>query len=357
MAEIGAICEALGEAGTGVLQIVLNVPFSGWGEELEPVIAIAEKTGRPLTFTLGLPNQPIRNWGPALDLCDAARARGIEVWPQLLPRPVGMVSGWDLSTNPFCLCPSYLEIADLPLEAKLEHLRDPAFRERLLQEEPAEGHPLAMMTRDWDWIFPLNFPPDYEPSPETSMAAQAAASGQTPQEIAYDQLMNGGEGDGMLYIALGNLHEGRLDEVHDLMQRDDVVLGLGDGGAHYSAICDASYTTWMLTHWIRDRQGERLGLGHAIHHLAARPAQAVGLLDRGLLRPGYKADVNVIDQQRLSLHKPVIRHDLPGGGRRLDQGATGYVATICGGEVIRRNDQPTGTRPGKLVRGAQAAPV
>ncbi|MEZ5742519.1 MAG: hypothetical protein R3D89_01985 [Sphingomonadaceae bacterium] len=121
-----------------MLQIVLNVPFSGWSEELEPVIAIAGETP-PLTFALGLPSQPIRNWGPALDLCDAARARGIEVWPQLLPRPVGMVSGWDLSTNPFCLCPSYLEIADLPLEAKLEHLRDPAFRERLLRRGTRRG--------------------------------------------------------------------------------------------------------------------------------------------------------------------------------------------------------------------------
>jgi N-acyl-D-aspartate/D-glutamate deacylase len=356
MAEIAAICEALGEAGTGVLQIVLNVPFSGWGEELEPVIAIAEKTGRPMTFTLGLPNQQNRNWDPALELCDAARARGVEVWPQLLPRPVGMVAGWDLSTNPFCLCPSYLEIANLPLAEKLGHLRDPAFRAQLIAEEPEAGHPLAMMTRDWDWIFPLNDPPSYEPRSETSLGAMALATGRTPQEIAYDQLMNEGVGDGMLYIALGNLHAGKLDEVHDLMQRGDIVLGLGDGGAHYSAICDASYTTWMLTHWTRDREAERLALGHAIHHLAARPAQAAGLLDRGRLAPGYKADLNVIDMERLALHKPVIRHDLPGGGRRLDQGATGYVATVCGGEVIRRNDRPTGARPGKLVRGAQAAP-
>ncbi|MEZ5742520.1 MAG: amidohydrolase family protein [Sphingomonadaceae bacterium] len=189
------------------------------------------------------------------------------------------------------------------------------------------------------------------------MAAQAAITGLSPQEIAYDLLMHDGTGNGMLYIALGNLHQGKLDEVHALMQRDDIVLGLGDGGAHYSAICDASYTTFVLTHWLRDRDSDRLGLGHAVHHLAARPAQAVGLLDRGLLHPGYKADVNVIDWERLMLHKPVIRRDLPGGGRRLDQSATGYVATICSGEVIRRDDQPTGARPGKLVRGSKVAPA
>ena len=357
MAEIAAICEALGDADTGVLQIVLNVPFADWGDELAPIIAIAERTGRPITFTLGLPNQPNRNWDEALKLCDEARTRGVEVWPQLLPRPVGMISGWDLSTNPFCQCPSYLEIAKLPLEEKLQYLRDPAFRDTLLSEKPAEGHPLAMMTRDWDWIFPLDDPPDYEPGRDTSIAALAAASGRSPEQLAYDQLMNGGVGDGMLYVALGNLHAGSLDEVHALMNRKDVVLGLGDGGAHYSAICDASYTTHILTHWTRDRDGERLSVGHAVHHLAARPAQAIGLHDRGRLAVGCKADVNVIDLERLKLHKPVIRRDLPGGGRRLDQGASGYVATICGGEVIRRNDKATGARPGRLIRGAKPEPA
>ena len=354
--EIAAISKTMGEAGQGILQIVLNVPFRSWTDELGPVIEIAEQTGRPVTFTLGLPNQPNRNWDDALALCDDAHARGLEVWPQLLPRPVGMVSAWDLSTNPFCLCPSYFEIADLPPAERLDRLRKPAMRDKLVCEEPASGHPLAMMTRDWDWVFPLTDPPDYEPDPSTSVGALARAANTSPEAVAFDLLMNGGAGDGMLYIALGNLHGGKLDEVHDLMQRDDLVLGLGDGGAHYSAICDASYSTYTLTHWTRDRSGAKLSLPHAIEHLAARPARAVGLQDRGMLEPSMKADINVIDMDALQLHRPVIRRDLPGGGRRLDQSATGYVATICNGKVIRRNDRPTGTRPGRLVRGGKPAP-
>jgi N-acyl-D-aspartate/D-glutamate deacylase len=161
----------------------------------------------------------------------------------------------------------------------------------------------------------------------------------------------------MLYNALGNYHDNRLDAVHDLMQRPDTVVGLGDGGAHYGAICDASYPTFMLTYWTRDRAGPRLSLAQAVRILARDPAQTVGLNDRGLLKAGYKADVNVIDLDRLALHAPHVRHDLPGGGRRLDQAASGFVATIVSGEVIRRDDRATGARPGRLVRGARAAPV
>ena len=141
------------------------------------------------------------------------------------------------------------------------------------------------------------------------------------------------------------------------MTHPDTVMGLGDGGAHYAAICDASYPTFLLTYWVRDRDGPRLSLPQAVEALTARPAKTVGLEDRGLLAPGYKADVNVIDTEAMQLHLPVIRRDLPTGGRRLDQGATGYVATICSGTVIRRNDSATGARPGRVVRGNQSAPA
>ena len=355
--EVSAIAEAMQAEDKGLIQIVLDVPMRSWREELEPMIAVAERTGRPLTYTLGLPNDDNRNWDPALELSSEANARGVEVWPQILPRPIGMISGWDLSTHPFCLCPSWLAMKDLTLAEKLERLASDEMRERLIAEEPAAGHPLAMMTRAWDWIFPLGDEPDYEPSSENSIAALAQAQERSPEAVAYDALMNDGAGDGMLYIALGNLHRGSLDEVLALMQRDDVLLGLGDGGAHYSAICDASYSTFTLTHWVRDREGDKLSLAEAVERLAARPARAALLNDRGRIAPGYKADVNVIDLDALRVHRPVIRRDLPGGGRRLDQGATGYVATICGGEIIRRNDEATGARPGKLVRGAQPEPV
>lgn len=351
--ELIAIASAMKDAGHGIFQAVLDVPVATWEEEMAQLLAVVRATGRPGTFTLGVANGGPRNWEGALAMVDEARSDGLEIFPQVLPRPIGMVSAWALSTHPFCLCPSYQPLANLPLADQIEQLRDPDMRARILAETPQGGHPLAMMTRNWEWMFVLGEHPDYEPSPSQSIAALAAAQGRSPQEVAYDALMEG-EGTGMLLNTLGNLHEGRLDVLLDIMNRDDAVIGLGDGGAHYAAICDASYPTYMLTHWVRDRIGRRLTLEQAVHLLTARSALAVGLSDRGLLRAGCKADVNVIDLENLRLHKPVLRHDLPGGGRRLDQAATGYVATVVSGEVIRRHDQQTAARPGQLVRGAQS---
>lgn len=353
--ELVAIAGALADAETGVFQAVLDAPFTAWDEEMGRLLAVAEAAGRPATFTLGVANSGAANWTPATDLVDAGRARGLEIWPQVLPRPIGMISGWALSTHPFCLCPSYQAIAGLPLDEQLPTLRDPTFRAKLISEVPQPGHPLAMLTRIWDWMFPFNDPPQYEPARETSIAAQARAQGRSCEEVAYDLLMER-EGNGMILNTLGNFLEGKLDALLELMRREDTVIGLGDGGAHYAAICDASYPTFMLTYWVRDRAGERLTLPEAVERLAARPARVMGLEDRGLLKPGYKADLNVIDLDRLTLHAPVVKHDLPGGGRRLDQTATGYVATVVNGRVIREHDQPTDERPGRVVRGAQHAP-
>ena len=359
VAELVAITGAMKDAGTGVFQAVLDVPFATWEEEMAKLLSVAESCGRPATFTLGLINAGEPNWLGALAMVDEANANGTRIWPQILPRPVGMISGWALSTHAFGLCPSYQPLANLPLDQQLPTLRDPAFRAKLIAEMPQEGHPLAMLTRNWDWMFPFGGTdrgPIYEPSPDESIAAMAKAQGRTPEEVAYDVLMER-DGQGMIINTLGNFHHGTLDALLPLMQRHDAVMGLGDGGAHYAAICDASYPTFVLTYWVRDRAGERLTLAEAIHLLADRPAQVVGLGDRGRLAEGYKADVNVIDMDQLALHTPVVRFDLPGNGRRLDQTAAGYVATVVNGKVIRRNDTSTGARPGQVVRGAQAVPV
>ena len=355
--ELKAIAGAMHDADTGVLQMVLDAPFSSWTDELQHLMAVVEASGRPATFTLGTANEGDPIWEDALRICEAANARGMSVSPQILPRPVGMIGGFELSTHPFCLCPGYEAIAARPLDEQLPHLRDPDFRARLIAEAPHEGHPLAMMTRNWDWIFPLSDPPNYEPAVAESISAQALARGCTPEEIAYDLLMNGGDGRGMLYNTLGNYYQGRLDTLYGLINHPATVMGLGDGGAHYAAICDASYPTFLLTYWIRDRKGTKLSVPKAIQALTSRPASTMGLLDRGRVAPGYKADLNIIDLDALRLHAPVVRHDLPGGGRRLDQAATGFVATIVAGELIRRNDSPTGARPGRVVRGARPVPA
>jgi len=355
--ELKAIAGALRDANTGVLQMVLDAPFQSWSDELSHLLAVAETSGRPATFTLGTSNAGEPVWEEALRICEEANHRGMTISPQVLPRPVGMICGFELSSHPFSLCPSYEAIAGLPLAEQLIHLRDPAFRERLLGEEPHDGNPLAMMTRNWDWIFPLSDPPNYEPPAESSIGAQARRLNVSPEEVAFDLLMNGGDGRGMLYSTLGNYYRNNLDTIHDLINHPATVMGLGDGGAHYAAICDASYPTFLLTYWTRDRDGPKLSVAQAVQALSSRPADTMGLRDRGRIAPGYKADINIIDLDALHLHAPHVRYDLPGGGRRLDQKATGFVATIVSGEVIRRSDGATGARPGRLVRGAQGVPA
>jgi N-acyl-D-aspartate/D-glutamate deacylase len=204
-------------------------------------------------------------------------------------------------------------------------------------------------------MFPLGDPPNYEPSPAESIAARAHARGVSPAEEAYDRLLDD-DGHAMLLVTLANFRDGCLNTVAELIRRDDVVLGLGDGGAHYGMICDASFPTYLLTHWVRDRPSGRLTMAEAVRELTSVPARVAGLADRGRIAVGYKADLNIIDATTLRLHRPVVTHDLPAGGRRLDQTADGYVATFVSGEVIAENGVPTAARPGRLVRGRQPAP-
>ncbi|MCP1470429.1 N-acyl-D-aspartate/D-glutamate deacylase [Sphingobium sp. OAS761] len=354
-AELQALADGMTDAGSGIIQLVLNAPMESWDNELDHLIGVAERSGRPATFTLGTSNNGPPTWEQAMARVTAANEAGAYIRAQVLPRPVGLIMGFELSTNPFCACASWPAIELLPFAERIARLRDPAIRAALTSEEPDPRNLFAMNARRWEWIFPLGDPPNYEPARAESIAARAAASGQAPEDIAYDLMLERG-GHAMLYNALGNFHDNRLDAIHDLMSDPGTVVGLGDGGAHYGAICDASYPTFLLRYWTRDRAGARLSLAQAVRILARDPAEMVGMNDRGLLRPGYKADINVIDIDNLTLHAPQVRYDLPGGGRRIDQSATGFVATIVSGEIIRRHDRPTGARPGRVVRGAQEGP-
>lgn len=235
-------------------------------------------------------------------------------------------------------------------------MRTPDVRERILNDRPAaDGHPLMFAAQAWNYMFPLGDPPNYEPAPSDSIGARAHARGVSPAEEAYDRLLDD-NGHAMLLVTLANFRDGSLDTVAELIRRDDVVLGLGDGGAHYGMICDASFPTYMLTHWVRDRPAGRLTVAEAVRELTSVPASVAGLADRGRIAAGYKADLNVIDADALRLHRPVVVADLPAGGRRLDQSADGYVATIVSGQVIAENGAPTDARPGTLIRGRREAP-
>jgi N-acyl-D-aspartate/D-glutamate deacylase len=286
-----------------------------------------------------------------------ANAGGPPIRAQVYPRPIGVVLGFDLSINPFSLCPSWQPLARLPFAERIAALRDPQVRARLLMEEPGEALiPLSRVGRRYDFMWPLGDPPNYEPKAEDSIAAVAARGNMSPAEIAYDLLLEN-DGRGLLLVALANYGDRNLDSIHTLITDPNAVLGLGDGGAHYGMICDSSYPTFVLQHWTRERRGEQLTIERAIKALAADPARTVGLNDRGVLSVGRKADLNVIDHDRVRLDQPRVLYDLPAGGRRLTQGAAGYDAMVVAGKVVSRGGAPTGVLPGRLVRGPQAAPA
>lgn len=358
--EIEEIARGVVDGGGGLLQFVPDIPSGGYQPVLQTVFEVAEDVGLPLTFTLVVANSGDPTWPDAITMIEKANSRTAgddpQITAQLLPRPIGLIIGLQLTANPFVLYPSYREIAHLPLAERVAEMRKPEVRARILADKPGQGHPILYVAQMWDWIFPLGDTPDYEPDPSTSIGARARARGVDPMEEAYDRLLDD-EGRAMLLVATSNLQNNSLDTVGELLHRDDVVLGLGDGGAHYGMICDASYSTYFLTHWARDRKAGRFTLPQAVRELTSVPARIAGLGDRGRIAVGYKADLNVIDHAALRLHKPMITYDLPGGGRRLDQNADGYVATIVAGEVIAENGVPTDARPGKLVRGRQPVPA
>ena len=354
--EISAIAGGVADAGGGLLQFIPDIAAGGYEGVLQEVFEAASDAGLAVTFTLTTGNSGAPIWPEAVNLVEKFNAAGGDITAQVFARPIGLVIGLELTANPFVLYPSYQRIADLPLAERVAQMRRPEVRAEILADRPGEGHPFMYFAQSWEWMFPMTDPADYEPPAHESILARAKARGVSPLEEAYDRLLDD-DGHAMMLVALANFENNSLDTVGELMRRDDVVLGLGDGGAHYGMICDASYPTFVLAHWARDRATGRLSVTEAVRQLTSVPARVAGLADRGRIAVGYKADLNVIDHRRLTLHKPTIAHDLPGGGRRLDQSADGYVATIVSGEIIAEGGVPTAARPGTLIRGRRAAPV
>jgi N-acyl-D-amino-acid deacylase len=355
--EMVAAAMAVKEGGGGVFQLIPELGMTGLTPEQEFSLlrAVGKTSGLPMTYTLAQGRRDPTFWRRMLDLTDAYnREGGALMHAQYFPRPVGMLAGLDLTSNPFVDCPTYKTLAHLPLAERVAELKKPEIRARIIAEEPDDAlMPLTALTRWFDLMYPISEPPNYEPDPATNVVTRAEREGRTPQEIAYDALLED-DGRAMLLVAISNYAEKSLDHLFAFFDNPHAVMGLGDGGAHYGLICDSSYPTFVLTHWARDREGRRLTLGQAVQAMTSKPAEVVGLRDRGVIAPGYKADLNVIDHAKLALHAPRIVDDLPAGGRRLDQTATGYRWTIVAGEVIARDDAPTGALPGRLVRGAQA---
>ena len=348
--ELVGIARAIGATGRGVLQVVSD--FGDVDGEFALFRRMAEESGRPLSFSLVQVAGDA--WRRQLELLTQANAEGVEMRAQVAPRAVGLLLGLDCTLHPLLANPVLREIAGRPLAERVAQMSDPTFRDRVLEVERRGDRP--RLIGDLDRLFELGDPPDYEPDPATSIARRAASTGVDPLELAYDLLLGDG-GRAFLYLPLLNYDDGNLDAVGEMLAHPHTVVGLDDGGAHLGTICDASFPTTLLAHWGRDRAHGRLDLPFLVHRQTQATARAVGLDDRGVLAPGMRADVNVIDAEALQARRPVMQRDLPAGGKRLVQGADGYVATVARGRVTYEGGEATGPLPGRLIRGPQARHV
>jgi N-acyl-D-aspartate/D-glutamate deacylase len=325
--------------------------------EMAWMAEISRRNGVPVTYQVLQADFAPDLWRSWIDAGLNANRAGAWLVPQVAGKPASVLIGFESSFHPFVRNPAYLPLADLPHAELVAALRTPEVRDAILAEETSLGGMMAVLMANTHKVFPLGDPVDYEPAPDKSVAAIAEREGRPVLEVMYD-LMLRHDGTELLYMPLLGYAGSKLSAIEEMLNHPATVLGLGDGGAHCGVLCDASLPTFMLTHWTRDRdRGDRLGLEQVVHHQTARTAALYGFGDRGLLAPGMLADVNVIDYDALALHRPRMAYDLPAGGKRLVQAATGYAATVKSGVVVREDDQATGERPGGLVRGPQARPT
>ena len=349
--ELLAIGDAMKRAGHGVYQNVIEhtdvVKQFSWMRELAA-------RGLRVIVSLNQPDWAPELWRQVLTELDRAAAEGLDLSAQSAGRSIGVLMAWELTAHPFATFPTFVALGTLSAAERLAALRTPEVKARLLAEQPGDAGPFGnFVTRTFAKMYPQGARIDYEPHPSSALQAQAAATGRPLLELAYEALM-ADDGRGFIYFPLFNYAYGDLSLTHAVHQHPQVRMGLSDAGAHCGAICDGGMPTFMLTHWTRDRtRGERLPLPHVIRRQTRDTAHYYGLTDRGVLAPGYRADVNIIDYDRLDSRRPEVAYDLPAGGRRLIQRATGYQATLVRGIPILLDDEHTGALPGRLLRGPQ----
>ncbi|MFN0148161.1 MAG: N-acyl-D-amino-acid deacylase family protein [Dehalococcoidia bacterium] len=354
--ELLGIGEALKETKRGVFQFVSDfrdLPF-----ELGLFRRLAEECGRPLSVSLAQADQAPDRWRDVIRFLDEAAADGVDMKAQVCARPIGVLLGLEGTVNPFMQTDTYRSIAHLPLAERVAAMRRPEVRARMLAEydDPSKGQ-YTNITRSPHKMFRIGDPPNYEPQPEQSLAAEADRRDLPVSDVIYDAVLEN-DGHELLYFPLSNYSGFSLDAAHEMNASARTLPGLSDGGAHVGLICDASFPTSNLTIWCRDRVngGAQLPLEHVVKRQTQDTARHVGWFDRGVVAPGYKADLNVIDFDNLQLRRPEMHYDLPAGGKRLLQRAEGYRYTLQSGQVTFEDGVHTGALPGRLVRGAQAAP-
>jgi N-acyl-D-aspartate/D-glutamate deacylase len=353
IAELTGIGAAMGAVGAGAFG--MNSDFEDEAAELEWLTRLGLETGRPMWFLLtDRPTDP-RRWRRIMAGVHRARAAGASVTAQIAGRPVGVILGIATSLSPFAIRERYKPLEALPLAERLARLRDPAVRQAILDDRPSPallnrlGPLIQLIASRWDRMYVMGDPPDYEPRAQASVAAIAARTNHTPDEVAYDYLVE--DAGNFLFFPVTGYAQDDHEPIREMLTDPGTLLGLGDGGAHVAQIVDASMPTYMLTHWARDRErGPGLPLEFVVKRLTGETADFFGFHDRGRIAPGRRADLNVIDFERLRLHAPEVVHDLPAGGKRLVQRADGYAATLVAGTPVFEHGEPTGALPGRLVR-------
>ncbi|HEU5273632.1 MAG TPA: amidohydrolase family protein [Xanthobacteraceae bacterium] len=357
--ELLGIGSALGVTGTGAFG--MNSDFDDEEFELRWMCKLAKQTGRPIWFLLTDRYEDPERWRRLIKAVHESRREGLAITAQMAGRPIGVMMGVGTALNPFTVRPSYKALESLPIEAQRARLRDPEVRRRILAETPSDAEVAKLaqfrqaVTKKWERFYVMGNPPDYEPGPEKSVAAIAARTGRPPDEVAYDIII---QDDQYLYFPVVNYVTGDHAPIYEMLNDPACLLGLSDGGAHCTSIVDAGVPTFMLTHWARDRQrGPRLPLELLIKRQTSETAEFFGLADRGRLAPGLRADVNLIDFDRLQVQKPELVHDMPADGRRFVQRVDGYQTTVVAGTPIFENGEHTGALPGKLVRAPSDEPA
>lgn len=354
--ELLAIADSMVEAGSGVFQLISDK--LGRPEDLAWMTKIGRKTGKPVIFSLvevKADSDPYEFRQTLESLKRIYETEGVDIRAAVPWRPPGFLMGLETSLNPFSYYPVYAEIDALPFAEKVERMRDPEFRVRLLADKPDMAKSLTGLVTRFDKMFPLGDQPNYEPTPDESVDALSRAKGISPQEYAYDALLEH-DGKALLFVPVAAYVQGNLDILHEQLSHPRTTASLSDGGAHVASISDASFTSFMLTHWVKGRtRGPRLSLEEVIRMQTSEPAELYSLGDRGVLAPGRKADINVIDLDALCLRVPQMAYDLPAGGKRMMQKVDGFRYTIVSGEVIVQDGVMTSAVPGRLVRGPQQA--
>ncbi|MFT5560322.1 MAG: N-acyl-D-aspartate/D-glutamate deacylase [Candidatus Azotimanducaceae bacterium] len=354
--ELLGIGRVLGEVGHGVFQMASDYKPEDY--ELGWMKQLSLETGCRILYSVVQSSGDPDQWRRLLRASEVAADEGALISPQIAPRPAGLLLGFESSVHPFMLHKDYKPLHHLSGEEKKKALANPSVRQAILTNLPDYDRfdgVLGMILKSFDMMYPLGKLPDYEPAPENSIAAIAAKRSCTPQEILYDVMMRD-PGEDLVYLPMLGYSDQNLDATAELMRHPNTIYGLADGGAHCGVVSDASIPTFLLTHWARDRtRGDRIPIEELIHNQTSVTAKCYGLDDRGVIAPGMKADLNVIDFDKLQIHGPRVAYDLPAEGKRYLQDVTGYRVTICSGQIIYRDGKATGVLPGQLIRGPQSA--